>query len=276
MGILSRLAGGKQKKMKRRQKSGTPPDTPRAPQSAVARALRHIAVTSGSPFAVELGQHIATALSTIETAVLAIDTVCDKLKEARDLVEAARATPEVGRRALFAGRYDDVRAEIDAAVGAAAHNRVNLINGRLIGGQFPAFDVALDERGHARLAIQVVNLTTGAGGLALSPPRSAFAEADELTVIAAEIAAARALVAKVSGLFADHAALIADRLASLQIAAGSLAIEPHLPTGADADQFVEEDHRPVDLSVAEVEERLHKLADRLADEAALVELNTVN
>lgn len=273
MGILSLLAGGK-KKTKRQ--SRTPPDQPRAPRSAVARALRQTAADAGAPLAAELGQRIATALSTIETAVLAIDTVSDKLNEARDLVEAARATPDVGRRALFAGRYDDVRAEIDAAVGSAAHNRINLINGRLIGGQLPAFDIALDERGHARLAIQIVNLTTGPGGLALSPPRSAFAEADELAAIAGEIAAARKLAGKVSAHFADHAALISDRLASLQAVAGPRAIEPHLPTGADADQRIEEEHHPVDLSVAEVEERLHKLADRLADKAALAELNTAN
>lgn len=267
MNFLSLLTSSKRKKKRK-----TSPDKPRASRSAVARALRNVGTSPGTPVAAELGQRIATALSTIETAVLAIDSISGKLDEARDLVAVAQATPDAGRRALFAGRYDDVRAEIDAAVGSASHNRINLINGRLIGGRSPAFDIVLDERGRASIAVQIVNLTTGAGGLALSPPRSAFAEDTELASIAMEIAAAQALTSSVSAHFADHAALISDRLARLQTAAGSRTIEPQLPTGADADQVVEENSGPVDLSVAEVEERLHKLADRLADKAALAEL----
>lgn len=269
MGFLSLFTGGKRKK--RRKRKGPPPDRPRAPRSAVARALRHVAAASGSPLAAEIGQRIATAFSTIETAVLAIDAVCDKLGEARDLVSAAQATSDAGRRALFAGRYDDVRAEIDALVGSASHNRVNLINGRLIGGRSPAFDIALDERGRASIAVQIANLTTGPGGLALSPPRSAFAEDAELATIAAEIVAAQALAASVSARFADHAALLSERLQRLQSAAGSRVIEAELPTGADAMPPAEEELGPVDLSIAEVEERLHKLADRLAERAAQAE-----
>ena len=273
MSFLSLLTGGNRKKKRRKAPS---PDKPRAPRAAVARALRHASASNGSPTAAELGQRIATALSTIETAVLAIDTVADKLREARDLVSAARATPDVGRRALFAGRYDDVRAEIDAAVGSASHNRINLINGRLIGGRASVFDIALDETGRAGIALQIVNLTTGAGGLALSPPRSGFAEDEELALIAAEITAAETLTANVGARFADHAALIADRLERLQSAAGARRIEPALPTGADASIIEEESAAPVDLSVAEVEERLHKLADRLAEKAAAIDSETSN
>lgn len=273
MSILSLLGGDKKKP---REKPRAPAENPRASHGAVARALRHVAVATGSPLAAELGRRVATALSTIETAVLAIDTICDKLNEARDLVEAARASAEAGRRALFAGRYDDVRAEIDAVVGSASHDRINLICGRLIAGRAAAFDVALDEHGRACIAIQVVDLTTGPGGLALSPPRTAFAEDDELAGIAAEIVAARARSQNAGRLFADHAALISERLERLQTAAGARLIESRLPTGADADQLGGEPHGPVELGVAEVEERLHKLADRLADDAALAELNTAN
>lgn len=262
MGILALLTGGKGKKKKKK------PGKPRAPRRAVARALRHAAAAAGSPIAAGLGQRIATALSTIETAVLAIDSISDRLREARDLVAAAQATPDLGRRALFAGRYDDVRAEIDAIVGSASHNRVNLINGRLIGGNGRAFDIALDERGHARIAVQIVNLTTGSGGLSLSPPRSGFAEDEELATIAREIEQAQELAGNVCIRFADHAALISDRLARLQSAAGSRVIESELPTGADPRQVLEEERGPVDLSVAEVEERLHHVADRLADKLA--------
>lgn len=244
--------------LKRRRKTRRPeppPEPPRAPRSAVARALRHSAVAARHRSAAELGMRIATALSTIETAVLAIDVVNDRLREAANLVEAAGKNDNLGRRALLAGRYDDVRAEIDAAVGSAAHNRVNLINGCLIGGQHPAFDIALDAEGRAGIAVGVVNLTTGEGGLALSPPRSAFAEDAEIATILVEIEAARSRVADISLRFADHAALIADRLARLQMLAGGDRIESNLPAGADA-SGPEGDGMPMDLELAEPEESL--------------------
>lgn len=262
MGFLS-LFGHKQKK---RRKKG--PVKPRAPRSAVARALRHTAASTGSLTAAELGQRIATGFSTLETAVLAIDTISDRLREAAELTAAAAITEDPGRRALLAGRYDDVRAEIDAVAGSASHNRINLINGRLIGGHAPSFDIALDEEGRAGVAIQVVNLTTGAGGLELSPPRSAFAENAEIETIAREIEAAQALVARTSERFADHAAFIAGRLTHLRSLAGPRSIEPFLPTGADIEPQgsageTEETANPIDLGIAEVEHRLRDLASRL-------------
>lgn len=256
MGIVSLLLGSSKKKKRKN------PDRPRAPRSAVARALRHTAAGAGSRSAAELGQRIATGLSTIETAVLAIDTVGERLREALDLVHAAGVTDDPGHRALFAGRYDDVRAEIDAAVGSASHNRINLINGRLIGGKHPALDIELNEDGRAGVAVHVVNLTTGAGGLELSPPRSGFAEDEELAMIAGEITAAQTLVSRVSERFLDHAALIADRLARLQSAAGPRLIEPELPTGADAALPEEVELGPIELGITEIEQRLRLLAER--------------
>ncbi len=259
MGIVSLLTGSKKKK------KGGNPDKPRAPRAAIRRALRHTAATSGSSSAAELGQRIATGLSTLETAVLAIDTVADRLREALDLVRSAQATDDPGRRALFAGRYDDVRAEIDAAVGSASHNRINLINGRLIGGQHPALDIVLDESGRGGVAVPVVNLTTGAGGLELSPPRSGFADDAELATIAAEIDAAQTLVSRVSARFLDHAALISDRLARLQSVAGPRSIDSILPTGADVATphgEVDGELGPIELGIADVEHRLRQLAER--------------
>jgi hypothetical protein len=264
MRLVSLLSRRQKQQDKRKAPARAETEEVRAPKSAIARALRHSKAASSWHSAAELGTRIATALSTIETAVLTIDMVSDRLREAAGLLRIASESGDLGRRALFAGRYDDVRAEIDAAVGAATHNRVNLVNGRLIGGRYPAFDIALDDQGRAGIAIGVVNLTTGEGGLALSPPRSAFAEDDEIATIAAEIVAAQNLVISVGNRFADHAALIADRLARLQALAGGHAIEPHLPTGADIEPGHPGDAgETMELGVAEVEQRLRKLADRL-------------
>lgn len=234
--------------LKRRQKSRRPlppVEEPRVSASAIKRALRHTATTPQSHSAAIQGQRVATALSTIETAVLAIDVIADRLREAAGLVSEAGKTDNLGRRALLAGRFDDVRSEIDATVGSAAHNRINLINGMLIGGQSPAFDIALDAEGRSGIALSIVNLTTGARGLALSPPRTAFAEDAEINMILDEITRAQLRISEVGLRFADHAALVADRLARLQKLAGSRPILPDVPTGADA---MDPAREPTDLS----------------------------
>lgn len=245
--------------LKRRQKSRRPPppvEEPRVSASAIKRALRHTAAMPQSHSASVQGQRVATALSTIETAVLAIDVIADRLREAAGLVNEAGKTDNLGRRALLAGRFDDVRSEIDATVGSAAHNRINLINGMLIGGRSAAFDIALDGEGRAGIALSVVNLTTGARGLALSPPRTAFAEDAEISMILDEIDRAQLRITEVGLRFADHAALVADRLARLQKLAGTRPILSDLPTGADAmDPALEADdlRRPLDLQADQAE-----------------------
>ena len=245
--------------LRRRQKAKRKPkpeETPRVTAGAIKRALRSLPSSNNSRSAAILGQSIATALSTIETAVLAIDVVNDSLREAASLAREASNTDNPARRALLAERFDDVRSEIDATVGSATHNRVNLINGRLIGGKLTTFEVPLDQEGRSGIAISVVNLTTGARGLSLSPPRSAFAEDDEITMILDEIDRAQTRIAEVSIRFADHAAFIANRLGHLQQEAGSHIIQSHLPTGADAEdpaQEVEDSHHPMDLSAEATE-----------------------
>ncbi|ABS63830.1 hypothetical protein Plav_2216 [Parvibaculum lavamentivorans DS-1] len=254
MGILSRLGG--------KGKLEAPPaeETPPVTQAALQRALRATAQASGSLTAAELGQRIATALSTIETSVLAIDAVTERLREAAELVADARRNDDTGRRALLAGRYDDLRSEIDAIVGSASHNRINLISGRRIGGKLTTFDIALDDSQRSGIAIQVANLTTGEAGLALSPPREAFADDAEIDTIASEIEAARARAAAVSDRFMDHAALISDRLSRLRDIAGPRSMETHLPTGADSAEPPQAGEYELDMAL--VEDKLRALADR--------------
>jgi len=245
--------------LKRRQKAKRKPrpeETPQVTPGAIKRALRSLPTSGNSRSAAMLGQNIATALSTIETAVLAIDVVNDSLREAAGLAREANDTDNPARRALLAERFDDVRSEIDATVGSATHNRVNLINGRLIGGKTATFEVPMDQEGRSGIAISVVNLTTGARGLSLSPPRTAFAEDEEIAMILNEIDQAQSRIADVSIRFADHAAFIANRLGQLQQEAGTHVIRSQLPTGADAEdptQDTDDARRPLDLSAEATE-----------------------
>lgn len=262
MGILSRLRG------KRALEAPPAEETPSVTPAAMQRALRSAATTRGSFNAAELGQRIATALSTIETSVLAIDALTDRLREAADLVADAGASTDDGRRALLAGRYDDIRAEIDAIAGSASHNRINLIAGRRIAGKLASFDIPFDEDGRSGIAIQVVNLTTNESGLSLSPPRSAFADDEEIAAIAREIDAARETALKVSDRFADHAALISERLDRLMEFAGPRAIGSQVPTGADAEEAPEPPPAsPMAPEMHAVEDKLRALAERLQEKA---------
>jgi len=254
MGILSLFSP---------RKSLEPPSAEPAPSvtpAAMDRALRAATAAQGLYSAAELGRGIATALSTIETSVLAIDEISGKLREAAELVADAATSADDGRRALLAGHYDELREEIDAIAGSATHNRINLIAGRRISGQHMTFDIAFDEDGRSGIAIQVANLTTAMDGLALSPPRDAFASDEEIARIASEIEAARLTTAKVSERLADHAALISERLARLIEMAGAHRIGTWLPTGADA---AEETALALDPAMAEVEGKLRDLAERL-------------
>ena len=232
-------------------------DTPPVTRAAMQRALRATTQATGSFSAADLGQRIVTALSTIDTSVLAIDAV------AADLAADAARNEDLGRRALLAGRYDDIRAEIDAIAGSASHNRINLISGRRIGGTAARFDIALHDDRQSGISIQVVNLTAGDDGLALSPPRNAFAEDEEIEAIAAEIATARAVAARVGELFADHAALISDRLFRLKKMAGSRPMETRVPTGVDVENEATPEAEDDNPGMAEVEEKLRALAERL-------------
>ncbi len=238
-------------------------DTPPVTRAAMQRALRATTQATGSFSAADLGQRIVTALSTIETSVLAIDAVAERLREAADLAADAARNEDLGRRALLAGRYDDIRAEIDAIAGSASHNRINLISGRRIGGTAARFDIALHDDRQSGISIQVVNLTAGDDGLALSPPRNAFAEDEEIEAIAAEIATARAVAARVGELFADHAALISDRLFRLKKMAGSRPMETRVPTGVDVENEATPEAEDDNPGMAEVEEKLRALAERL-------------
>ncbi|NIJ40298.1 hypothetical protein FHS78_000568 [Parvibaculum indicum] len=250
---------------------------PRATREAVERALRGTSRHNGSVSAAELGQRIATSLSTVETAVLAIDAVSDLLREAADLASDAARSDDPGRRALLAGRYDDLRSEIDAIVGSASHNRINLIAGRRSPRHPASFEITLDMEGRRGIALPIVNLTTSTEGLSLSPPRSAFEFDEEIDMILCEIDRARDVTENAAACLADHAALVAERIETLRCEAGERRIDSNVPTGADTpedevpigegDETARDETPPapdaMDENMSVVEDKLQALAERL-------------
>lgn len=195
-------------------------------QEAVTRAMRNVA--KGAPAAVaKAGAEIATALNTVETAILAIDTVSDLLIEAELLVDTARDTESAGRRALIANRYLALLDNISHTVSRSDHNGMNLLDGNR-----STYEIRLDAEGRASVALHVVNLTTDPAGLDLSRPQEAFADALEIERTIAEVDAARRTAGRIADLFADSAAVLAERLSRLGQDFGDEATVATQPTGA--------------------------------------------
>jgi hypothetical protein len=219
MGLISKLVG----------KRGNPAEAaiPAVPTGeAVTRVMKSLA--TGAPAKVaKAGAEIATALNTVETAILAIDIVADLLVEAELLTATARETESVGRRALIANRYITLLHTISDTIERAEHNGMNLLDGAR-----STYEIKLDSEERASIALHVANLTTDADGLDLTSPREEFASQIEIERTIAEIDAARRTASRIADLFADSSAVLAERLARLDQDFGPDAAQATKPTGA--------------------------------------------
>lgn len=150
----------------------------------------------------------AQAIETLEAAVLSLDAIRALLDQAGELVAAAR-DPEAhdGTRALLAERYDELREDIDRVALTAYAGRTNLLDGL-----DAELNVPLDTTGRSRVAVHAADATCGEAGLALPPPRDAFARPGERDAIAAAIEAARNQASALAQRFETDAALLAARL----------------------------------------------------------------
>ncbi len=185
-------------------------------------------LSKGAPAAVaQAGAEIATALNTVETAILVIDTIADLLIEAELLTATARDTQSAGRRALIANRYNKLLHTVSETISRAEHNGMNLLDGNR-----NTYEIKLDSDERASIALHVANLTTQTEGLGLSTPQEAFASQVEVERTIAEIDAARRTTSRVADLFADSSAVLAERLARLDQDFGPTAAQATKPTGA--------------------------------------------
>ncbi len=219
MGLISKLVGKREK----------PDETIIAAVSseeAVTRVMKSL--SKGAPASVaQAGAEIATALNTVETAILAIDTIADLLIEAELLTATARDTQSAGRRALISNRYNKLLHTVSETILRAEHNGMNLLDGNR-----NTYEIKLDSDERASIALHVANLTTETEGLGLSAPLEAFASQVEVERTIAEIDAARRTTSRVADLFADSSAVLAERLARLDQDFGPTAAQATRPTGA--------------------------------------------
>ncbi len=197
-------------------------------REALARLKEKGNIAEGRPVAPHLAAAIS-AIETLEAAVLSLDAISNRLRDARELVTVASDasgaddgshqpvapsdddTPS-GARALLAERYDELRDDIDRIASTAYAGRINLLDG--LGG---ILEVPLDGTGRSRAAITGANVTCTDRGLALPPPEQAFATHAERLSIGASVDAAMQMTAALAARFEVEAALLAARIRDLSV-----------------------------------------------------------
>jgi hypothetical protein len=193
----------KKKKKKRRQQQHRPDAQTRA---TAHRGLARLKARTQA----QQGQRAADALSAVggplaalETALGVIDSLQALIREAEELIASARES-DVGRRALLAERYDDVRMELERIIKETTESDIPLI-----GQGAKGISIAVGTRKKA-VAIRPINLETGPEGLDLPPPEGAFEENDELDLVERKLLAVSGRIARAAEVFVADAALLSN------------------------------------------------------------------
>jgi hypothetical protein len=203
----------KKKKKRRVQVQGREPLAPQAQQASQAQsvALRGLERLKAHSQARQ-GQRAADALSAVggplaalEAALGVIDTIQALVREAEELIGSAREG-DLGRRALLAERYDDIRLELDRIIRESGEGETPLI-----GQNAKGISIAVGT-GRKAVAIRPINLETGEEGIDLPPPESAFEENDELDLIERKLLAFSGRIARAAEVFVADAALLSNSI----------------------------------------------------------------
>lgn len=183
-----------------------PADEPDMPAmdvvGGVNRALR---AAIAEPSKQDATEAVRTALTTIESALFAVDTLRDILEQALDIAHSAQAAGEAGGRALLAESYDEIRLSISKVIDALEPPAAGLI------GKAPhTLDVKLG--GKAHYSVSAVRLDLSPKGLALDPPRDAFSTDAEIDRVLAAIDAALVKADRAAANFCRDAQFLIARM----------------------------------------------------------------
>jgi hypothetical protein len=148
---------------------------------------------------------IREALSAIESALFAIDTIRLTIEQAYEVVQSARDAPDDGARALFAESYDELRLSLNKLIDDLDPQAASLI-----GKSAHNLDVKLG--GKAHYSISAARLDISTKGLNLDPPREAFATSEEVERVNAELDAALARADRIAGAYCRDAQFLMARL----------------------------------------------------------------
>ncbi|MBY0423723.1 MAG: hypothetical protein K2Q06_15570 [Parvularculaceae bacterium] len=161
-----------------------PTEEPAMPAMDVAGGVnRALRAAIAEPARQDAAEAVRVALTTIESALFAVDTLRDILEQALDIAHSAQSAGDAGGRALLAESYDEIRLSISKVIDGLDAPAAGLI------GKAPHnLDVKLG--GKAHYSVSAMRLDLSPKGLALDPPRDAFATDAEIDRVMADIDAA--------------------------------------------------------------------------------------
>jgi hypothetical protein len=194
----------KKKKKKKRKQQARPDAQIRATaHRGLARLQAHTQAQQGQRAADALSA-VGGPLAALETALGVIDSVQSLIREAEELIASARES-DVGRRALLAERYDDIRLELERIV-----RETSECDAPLIGPNAKGISIQVGTAKKS-VAIRPISLETGPeGGLDLPAPETGFEENDELDTIERKLLATSGRIARAAEVFVADAALLSN------------------------------------------------------------------
>ena len=186
-------------------------------EAGLTRALRGVKAHQEQKISVhEQVKPIREALTSIESALYAIDRLRDILEQACDIAVSAKDADDIGARALLAESYDDLRMSIETSI-----KKIDPSAALLIGKNQRHVDVNLG--GKTRYSISPIRLDTSEKGLHLIPPRNAFEASDEVDAVLDHLDKALHKADKAAGNYCRDAQYLIARMNATIAAAGEEA-----------------------------------------------------
>ncbi len=178
------------------------------------RALRRASARTkpAEPAPAEADNNIREALVAIESALYSIDRVREIIEQAYEVALSAHDAEEPGARALLAESFDELRLSINSTIDAVDDRASTLI------GKNPRqIDVKLG--GKAHYSVSPFRLDSTSKGLAITPPRDAFATFEEVNDALEELDGALQKADRAASAYCRDAQFLIARLSAATAAA---------------------------------------------------------
>jgi hypothetical protein len=200
--LLDLILPPKKKKKKRPQRAD--PQSRAVARHGLARLKAQNQLQQGQR-AADVLSAVGGPLAALEAALGVIDTLQALIREADELVGAARES-DIARRALLSERYDDIRFELERIVKDSSEGGL-----ALIGHSGKSINVTAGG-GKKAVSIRPINLESGPDGLGLPPPETGFAENEELDLVERRLSVISGRIARAAETFVANAALLSNSL----------------------------------------------------------------
>ncbi len=178
---------------------------------------------------------LSTSLQTVKAASNAIDGITKIVEQAKGLAnDALQKAAGSADRTTLAGKFNDLRDQLDSLVNDATFNGVNLLKST------SSLVVKFNEDNTSTLSIAGVDLSTGSSGLNISAAANAFAADSDINAALSQLTTALSTLRTNASSFGTNSTLIQTRtdftkvlVTTLQNASDSLVLADINEEGAN-------------------------------------------